>query len=80
MNLFNEHKTLFDYHYRNIPEYYDTMYQDGYKPWEIKVAHKRMMEKQIAERKAEQAAAQAGDPVEQTVKFKGEVYVNGKRI
>lgn len=29
---------------RPIPEYYDTMYMDGYEPWEIMEAvHKRML-------------------------------------
>lgn len=28
---------------RKIPEYYDTMYLDGYTPEEIYMAHKKMM-------------------------------------
>ena len=27
--------TVIDYHNRRIPEYHDTMYMDGYEPWEI---------------------------------------------
>ena len=35
-----------DYYNRKIPEYYDTMYLDGYTPTEIMIAHHRyMMEK-----------------------------------
>ena len=31
---------------RPLPEYYDTMYRDGYKPWEIlESAHNTMIEK-----------------------------------
>ena len=38
---------------RPIPEYYDTMYMDGYEPWEImEAAHKRMM-RMAKEREAE---------------------------
>ena len=29
---------------REIPDYYDTMYQDGYEPWEIlAAAHKKIL-------------------------------------
>lgn len=38
---------------RPIPEYYDTMYMDGYEPWEIMEAvHKRML-RMTKEREAE---------------------------
>ena len=38
---------------RPIPEYYDTMYMDGYEPWEIMEAvHKRML-RMVKEREAE---------------------------
>ena len=38
---------------RPIPEYYDTMYMDGYEPWEImEAAHKRML-RMAKEREAE---------------------------
>ena len=38
---------------RPIPEYYDTMYMDGYEPWEIMEAvHKRML-RMAKEREAE---------------------------
>ena len=38
---------------RPMPEYYDTMYMDGYEPWEIMEAvHKRML-RMAKEREAE---------------------------
>lgn len=40
--MFNNEVSLFG-RKRPIPEYYDTMYMDGYEPWEIMEAvHKRM--------------------------------------
>ena len=38
---------------RPIPEYYDTMYMDGYEPWEIMVAVHKRMRRIVAEREAE---------------------------
>ena len=35
--------TLSDYYNRNIPEYYDTMYLDGFTPTEIITAHHKSM-------------------------------------
>ena len=35
--------TLYDYYYKNIPEYYDTMYLDGYTPTEIWLASKKSL-------------------------------------
>ena len=37
-----------------IPEYYDTMYMDGYEPWEILEAVHKRMRRMLAEREAEQ--------------------------
>ena len=39
---------------RPIPEYYDTMYMDGYEPWEIMEAAHRSMLKRLKEREEEQ--------------------------
>lgn len=39
---------------RPIPEYYDTMYMDGYEPWEIMEAVHKRMRRMVAEREAEQ--------------------------
>ena len=38
---------------RPIPEYYDTMYMDGYEPWEIMEAVHKRMRRIAAEREAE---------------------------
>jgi hypothetical protein len=38
---------------RPIPEYYDTMYLDGYEPWEIMEAVHKRMRRIVAEREAE---------------------------
>ena len=48
--------SLMDYYNRQIPEYYDTMYMDGYTPEQIMhAAHKKMM-RMYEERKAAQRA------------------------
>ena len=38
---------------RPIPEYYDTMYMDGYEPWEIMEAVHKRMRRIVAEREEE---------------------------
>lgn len=38
---------------KNIPEYYDTMYLDGYTPQEIYNAHKKRMIDKVNEKKEE---------------------------
>ena len=45
--------SLSDYYNRQIPEYYNTMYMDGYEPWEILEAVHKSMRKMLAEREAE---------------------------
>lgn len=35
--------SLYDYYNRKIPEYYDTMYLDGYTPTEIWLASKKSL-------------------------------------
>lgn len=42
--------SIADYLHRNIPEYYDTMYLDGYTETEIYIAFKRKMNKELAEK------------------------------
>lgn len=45
--------SLIDQYFSKVPEYYDTMYMDGYEPWEIMEAvHKRML-RMAKEREAE---------------------------
>lgn len=40
--------------HKQIPDYYPTMYQDGYKPWEILEAARNSIIKQSEAHKAEQ--------------------------
>jgi len=45
--------SLFDYYNRNIPDYYPTMFMDGYSPQQIWTARRREMFKRLAERDKE---------------------------
>ena len=42
--------SIADYLHRNIPEYYDTMYLDGYTPTEIYIAFTKQRQKELAEK------------------------------
>ena len=42
--------SIADYLHKNIPEYYDTMYLDGYTPTEIYIAFTKQRQKELAER------------------------------
>ena len=54
--------TLADYYNRNIPEYYDTMYQDGYTPNQIMTALRKKMLREYNEREAmKQAEAEQNE-------------------
>ena len=44
--------TLADYYNRNIPEYYDTMYLDGYTPDQIMTAFRKKMYRDYEARQA----------------------------
>lgn len=44
--------TLVDDNFKNVPEYYDWMYLDGYTPEEILYAFHRKMDREQAEREA----------------------------
>lgn len=44
---------LEDYIHRNVPEYYPTMYLDGYTPAQIMYAHRKMALKMAKERNQE---------------------------
>lgn len=63
---------------RHIPEYYDSMYLDGYTPYEILHAARKKMYRQYQER---QAAAQRAkeeaerDTIVPTINFKSTVKV-----
>lgn len=43
--------SLADYYNRNIPEYYDTMYLDGYTPEQIMTAFRKKLNRERAERR-----------------------------
>lgn len=54
--------SLADQYFRNIPEYYDTMYMDGYTPEQIMhAAHKKMQRMYEERRAAQRAAAEANE-------------------
>ena len=48
--------SLMDYYNRQIPEYYDTMYMDGYTPEQIMHAAHKKMQRMYEERGAAQRA------------------------
>ena len=50
--------SLLEQHNRRIPDYYPTMYMDGFTPEEIMYAAKRQMYRQIRERKDAQVDIQ----------------------
>lgn len=52
----------------HLPDYYDTMYLDGYTPEQIMEAHHRTMMKQYMARKAEQEKVES-------IKIKSEVKI-----
>ena len=45
--------TLLDYYHRNVPEYYPSMYLDGYTPEQIMYAHRRKVARGVEERNVE---------------------------
>ena len=54
--------TVIDYHNRRIPEYYDTMYMDGYTPEQIMHAAHKKMQRMYEEREAaKRAEAEANE-------------------
>ena len=44
--------TLYEQYMRHVPDYYPTMYQDGFTQAEILYAFRRQMRREIAEREA----------------------------
>ena len=50
--------TLYDYYMDRIPEYYDSMYLDGYSPEQIIMASRKKMMRKYEERMAAQEAAE----------------------
>ena len=54
--------SLIDQHFRDVPEYYDTMYMDGYTPERIMHAAHKKMQRMYEEREAaKRAEAEANE-------------------
>ena len=70
--------SMFDYLHRDIPDYYPTMYMDGYEPWQIQVAFDRQRNKEVAAYYQQKEAAKENEA--QKVYVKGQATLNGKRI
>lgn len=70
--------SILDDLHRDIPDYYPTMYLDGYEPWQIKVAFDRQTDRELAAYYEAKEAAKKEEP--QKVNVKGVATVNGKRI
>lgn len=53
---------LWEYYDRQIPDYYDTMYMDGYTPEQIRyAAHRKMIREYEAREAAKRAAAEENE-------------------
>ena len=50
---------LIDEYFKNLPDYYDTMYLDGYTPEQILEAQHRSMRKKYQQKREEAAAEKA---------------------
>ena len=72
MTMFDD-RTVFDKMRPSpLPDYYDTMYLDGYKPYEIiEAAHRTMLKQYNERRKQQEADRQEQVPI--NVKFNVEV-------
>ena len=54
--------SLIDQYFRDVPEYYDTMYMDGYSPEQIMHAAHKKMQRMYEEREAaKRAEAEANE-------------------
>ena len=54
--------SLLNNYYENVPEYYNTMYMDGYSPEQIlHAAHQTMVREYEARKAAQRAAAEANE-------------------
>ena len=54
--------SLIDQYFRDVPEYYDTMYMDGYTPEQIMHAAPKKMQRMYEEREAaKRAEAEANE-------------------
>lgn len=59
---------------KHIPEYYDTMYMDGYTPYEILYATRKKMYREYQEREAAKQRARE-ESIIPTLNFKSTVKV-----
>ncbi len=54
--------SLMNHYFRDVPDYYDTMYLDGYSPEQIRyAAHKKMIREYEARKEAQRAAAEENE-------------------
>ncbi len=68
--------TLLSNYHKNVPEYYDTMYMDGYSPEQIMYAARKKIMREYEERKAAQRAEAEANEIP-NVKIISEVKVRG---
>ena len=68
---------LLEWYNRQIPEYYDTMYLDGYTPQQILYAkHRQMYNDYLARKEAQKAAAVAQpEVIIPNITFKSQVTI-----
>lgn len=66
--------SLIDQYFNNIPEYYNTMYMDGYTPEQIMYAARKKMLRMYEEREAAKRA-EAEEKEIPTVKIVSEVKI-----
>ena len=66
--------TLSDYYNRQIPEYYDTMYLDGYTPDQIMTAFRKKMYRDYEARQAAKRAEAEANEIP-NVKINSEVKI-----
>lgn len=66
--------TLLSNYHKNVPEYYDTMYMDGYSPEQIMYAARKKIMREYEERKAAQRAEAEANEIP-NVKIINEVKV-----
>jgi len=61
---------LIDEYFKKLPDYYDTMYLDGYTPEQITEAKHRSMRKEY-QRRQEEAATESGKGLDREAAGKG---------
>ena len=66
--------TLFEYYDRKIPDYYPSMYLDGYSPEQIMYAARRKLRREYEAREAERIAAAEANEIPE-VKIRTEVRI-----